>query len=167
MDASTTPQMYNIFCMVEGDESLFAVYIKETLTVGNLKDEIFKKIPFTLKEVETRHLKLYKTEIKLSEDEAHIEEVNKQFKLLSDVDKGLKTWNELSEVFKPLGPLKDNIHILVRLPPGESIDPKVGGAIAETKRPHIVPSTTPTLNVCAISTPVTTNSSQAERLNGN
>ena len=86
MDASTTPQMYNIFCVVEGDESLFAVEIKETLTVANLKDEIFKKIPFTLKEVEARHLKLYKIEIKLSEDKAYIEDLNKQFKLLSDVE---------------------------------------------------------------------------------
>ena len=133
MDPSTTPEMYTIFCMVEGDESLFLVDIKENQTVGHLKDEIFKKIPFTLKKAEARHFKLYKIDVEASTSNKFREAV-KSLKL--DESEDLFTCLTLSTVFAPSGP-SDTTYILVRLPPGESIDPKVGGAVAETKpRPH-------------------------------
>ena len=63
---------------------------------------------------------MYKVEIKLSDDEAYIEEVKKQFKSMSNANK-LKTWHNLSTDFAP-GPSDATVHILIQLP-GESIDP--------------------------------------------
>ena len=108
---------YTLCCIVFGESHPFPVDINETLTVGHLKKLIKEERP-SLVDDATR-LTLYQVEIKLSDDGAYIEEVNEQS--MSDVNK-LNPWHELSDAFQSPGPLKGNIHIIIRLP-GESIDP--------------------------------------------
>ena len=140
--------LYTLGCIVIGEDTVFLVEIDDTKSVDKLKDDIIKKRPNIIDRTihDATHLTLYKVEIKLSNDDAYIEEVKKQSKLISNVNK-LRTWDKLSKVFASpapdastpgasapdaSAPDDETIHILVQLPSGESIDPKVGGAIAET-----------------------------------
>ena len=128
-DASTTPQRYKIFCIVEGDENAFSVDIEETVTVADLKEETVKKNSELAKVYPLHKLKLYKINVNASTRQKLIEEVES---LKLDASKELVERHKLSALCAPSGPSDETVHILVRIPPGESKDPKVGSAFAET-----------------------------------
>jgi hypothetical protein len=110
--------MYYINCLLEGDPVSFTVEIDEARNVSSLKDAIRSKNPVTLATVDAKDLTLYHVNLKYDEKldkKAHDEQVNEALK---DVDplESLRKLSSLEDEFP--GHL---VHIIARLPPGESI----------------------------------------------
>ena len=112
--------MYTIFCLVGGEATPFPVDIDGDITVGHLKDLIKTKKPMTLAKVEPDHLNLYYVNLEFDESDKqeHITHANEVLQGLTK-HKPLHPWRRLSEIEEgfPNGVL----HILVQLPPSESI----------------------------------------------
>jgi hypothetical protein len=123
--------MYNIGCLLQGRSDPFPVNIDETQTVGHLKKEIKKENSEALAAVDAMELKLYS--VNITSDEPNKQNYTKQvdniFQNLSE-HKPLDPLHELSEIKK--GFPEGMVHILVPLPPGESIHSRACGAVAET-----------------------------------
>jgi len=127
--------MSTIFCLLEGENDLFAVKIIETQSVFNLMDEIKKEVSEALVAVKPYHLKLYHVNIELDEsDGQHITRANEAFQDLSEHEP-LKMWHKLSKIKEGFGFPDGFLHILVQLPPSESIHSRACGAITETHPP--------------------------------
>ena len=127
---------YTLVCIIIGESTAFPVKIDETQTVGELKKFIKKETEPDLDGVAAHRLTLYKVNIDMSDKAKFTKEVQDISQDLSKTEKELfNPSEELSHVFKSPDPLKGNIHILIQLP-GESIDPKVGGAVAEVNVVH-------------------------------
>jgi hypothetical protein len=112
--------MYTIFCLLEDRGGPFPVDIDQTRTVGHLKDAIRSKNPVTLATVDAKDLTLYHVNRKYDEKldkEARDEQVNKA---LQDVDP-LESLHKLSNLPDTFPDKENMVHIIVRLPPGESI----------------------------------------------
>jgi hypothetical protein len=100
----------------------------ETQCVADLKKEIKKEISVALAAVEAKDLQLYHVNVAYDtfSDEELIEQAKGVIQDLSPLD----AFVELSTLEK--GFPEGEIHILIQLPPSESIDPRAYGAIAET-----------------------------------
>ena len=122
--------MYTIYCLLEGEKNLFPVKIDEDMSAGFLMKEIKKEKSVALKTVDANNLKLYHVGIELdeSDEQLHITRANEVFQ---DLGKStpLREWRTLSEVEK--GFPKGFLHILVQLPPSESIHSRACGAVAD------------------------------------
>jgi hypothetical protein len=121
-------KMNTIWCLLEGKNDVFSVIIDEVRTVDHLKMEIKKEKSVDLAAVEANSVQLYHVNVAYdsSGDEEHIKQANEVFQDLIPLDALV----ELSTLEK--GFPEGEIHILVQLPPSESIDPRAYGAIAET-----------------------------------
>jgi hypothetical protein len=111
--------MYYINCLLEGDPVSFTVEIDEARNVSSLKDAIRSKNPVTLATVDANDLTLYHVNLKYDEKldkKARDEQVNEALK---DVDplESLRKLSSLEDEFPD-----HLVHIIARLPPGESID---------------------------------------------
>ena len=153
---------YTLYCAIIGrnDNDIFPIHINETQTVGELKHEIKKKAETT---GSAHNLKLYKVDINISDDDDDDDDetfnVSTNYKQVMEKISQNTTYTQeiqdlstkpkqvltnplrkLSAIFRKSPPCVDEtIHILVELPPGESIDsidPRVW-CVAETSRHRI------------------------------
>jgi hypothetical protein len=123
---TATTTTYTIFCLLEGQgRDAFPVDIDKTRTVGHLKNAIKSEKPVDLAAVDPDHLKLYYVNLEFDKPDegGHITRAKQIFKDLS-TNKPLKVYLKLSEIDGGLidgGFLEKRLHVLVQLPPGESI----------------------------------------------
>ena len=144
----------DVFCFIPGDDSTFSVSIDETELVDNLKKKIKAEMGQELEHVAVATLALYHINIKFDESDEHITQANEIFQDLSKHKQlKLNEWHVLSEIEK--GFPKGFLHILVQLPPSESIHSRACGAVALMF-----------VNSMRRSTLVVINRSQAESPNG-
>jgi hypothetical protein len=127
--------MYTIFCLLEGDYDPFSVKIDETESVDALKKAIKAENSATFEGVDARGLKLYHVNFKYdeSDEQGSITQVNAVLQGLSN-NKPLSALRELSDIEE--GFPKGMVHILARLPPGESIHSRTCGGVAEAHPPN-------------------------------
>ena len=122
-----------LLCAILGEKSAFSVTFDETQIVAVLKDRIKEEKEHTLASYEADTLVLYKVNINTFSDEAFERATGKvsqnttytqEIQDLSTEPKRVLTnpSHELSVVFQSSPPANGWIHILVELPPGESID---------------------------------------------
>jgi len=126
------PKMCTIFCLLEGENDPFPVEISDTQSVGSLKEEIKKKKSVALVAVDANRLKLYHVNLEydVSDEQEHVTRAN-------EILQGLTNHKPLSNPLLKLSTIEENftdglIHILVQLPPSESIHSRACGAVAET-----------------------------------
>jgi Crinkler effector protein N-terminal domain len=119
--------MYPLWCIVIGESTPFPVAIGETQSVGELKDAIKKKKPAYLKDIDADGLTLYQVNIDASTDENTTKEVENISPNLDTSKKAtkLRPMDLLSTCTWELDPTKQTIHILVKVPKSESIDPSL------------------------------------------
>jgi hypothetical protein len=120
---SNPPEMYTIFCLLEGRGGPFPIDINETQTVAHLKKEIKKEKAVALADVDADDLKLYHVNFKYddSDEQARITQVNKA---LQDLEP-LRPMRKLSNIENGFPEVEDLVHVLVQLPPSESINSRV------------------------------------------
>src|SRR5258706_4934014 len=125
--------MYTIFCLLKGETVPFPVEIDETKSVGVLKDHI--KEEMSAVDVEARKLELYHVNIKFDEshEERHIAQANEV--LQGSTRQPLRLWLTLSKIAE--GFPEGELHILIQLPPGESIHSRACGTAAEMYPPNL------------------------------
>jgi hypothetical protein len=153
--------MYTIFCLLEGEYTPFSVHIDQTRCVADLKKAIKEKCQVTFAAVDANNLKLYHVNFEYddSDEEKCITQVNEVLQGLSNA-KPLRALQKLSKIEK--GFPQEIVHILVRLPPSESIHSMACGAVAETPPPntlhpiicprlHRPSNNAPIVNYCATS----------------
>jgi Crinkler effector protein N-terminal domain len=100
-----------LFVYVIGLERPFPVDIKRSQTVGHLKKAILKENPHDLKDIDARHLDLYKVDIPYDND--FKESVSQAFReKKEELDDPFDT---LSEIF-PQKPRAKVVSILVEIP---------------------------------------------------
>ena len=132
---------YTLWCAIIGDKAAFGVDIKETQTVGELKDKIKAQAANTLASYTADSLTLYKVNINILTDEAYLQAMQLIFQnttcaqvvqaippITAD-SKQEELINPLSELSKYFGNSDFSgaaIRILVQLPQGESIHPRCG-----------------------------------------
>src|SRR5258706_4557021 len=110
--------MYTVFCLLEGETVPFPVEIDETKSVGGLKKSIKEERPDV--DVVAVKLELYRIDVDASN-------LQKAIKYVETLAPSLITADRLNPTQKlnkdlPSGPLDDQIHILVRVPEGESFN---------------------------------------------
>jgi hypothetical protein len=112
--------MYTIFCLFEDRGGPFPVDIDETRTVGHLKKAIKQEKPVDLADVDADHLNLYHVNLKYvnSDEQARITRVKEALKGLEP----LGPLRKLSNIEDGFPEDEDSVHIIVQLPPSESID---------------------------------------------
>ena len=126
--------MYKIFYLFRGKENPFHVDIDGDSTMGHLKDLIKLEALVTLEEVDACSPNLFKIN-------AHGETCKERTKALEEElqrissDALLDALNSISDLF-PVAPPAKTIHILVQLPPSESIHSRACGAIADMHPPN-------------------------------
>ena len=109
-----------LFCVVIGENSVFPITLGSARFVGELKQLIKDRNPHTLDGCDAAKLMLYKTNIKLSNDDRFIAEVNEEPKLKQNE---LLAWLRVLDYF-PESPPENALHILVGVP-GEFIDSRI------------------------------------------
>ena len=119
-------KLYEIFCIIPGHNPAFSVYIKKILTVDCLKKKIKKETTHAFATIDANQLTLYQINVDVSDEEKYIEEVKTLAQKLNTLKK-LNTAKRLEDVFSPSGPRENKIHILVKLPEGETIDSRACG----------------------------------------
>src|SRR5258706_1182614 len=132
--------MYTIFCLLEGDMVPFAVRIDESQFVGDLKKSIREEMSDV--HVEARKLELHRIDVDASDLQKAIKDVETLAPRLIPTDR-LNPTQKLNKVF-PSGPLDDQIHILVRVPEGESFSSMPARDVAEI----VLSLTTPCIVTC-------------------
>jgi hypothetical protein len=112
--------MYTIFCLLEGRGGPFPVDINETQTVAHLKDAIKTKKSVALADVDADDLTLYHVNLKYvnSDEQARITQVKEALK----GSEPLGPLRKLSNIKDGFPEDEDLVHIIVQLPPSESID---------------------------------------------
>ena len=128
LNSTTPPEMpYTLFCLIPSSKSYFSIDIDENKTVGHLKKEIKKEKSVELKALDADALRLYKINVDISDK-------NKRQKIIEEIYQGdyeftskefLHPIDELEVVFESSAPPRQTIHILVLLPEGESMDPRM------------------------------------------
>jgi len=118
---------YKIFCILPGGHPAFAVNIKQTETVSNLKDAIRVNTEPELDGIDADSLSLYHINVGALDMEKAIVEVEGIFQGLSTSEniEWLNPIKTLESIFEASGPPLDKIHILVLVPGGESMDPRM------------------------------------------
>ena len=160
--------MYTITCLVEGEGIPFPVDIDGDPLVCQLKSLIKKEKPVTLANVNPHNLKLYHVNLESDESDKqeHITHANEVLQGLTK-HKPLKPLLKLSKIEE--GFPDGAIHILVQLPPSESIHSRACGAFADTHPPnpqfHSMSSHLDHRECLRVFTSFTTNRSQAEAFN--
>jgi hypothetical protein len=112
--------MYYINCLLEGDPVAFTVEIDEPRNVSSLKKEIKKDKAVTLADVDADDLTLYHVNLKYvnSDEQARITQVKEALK----GSEPLRPLRKLSNIKDGFPEDEDLVHIIVQLPPSESID---------------------------------------------
>jgi hypothetical protein len=110
LDPPCLPPMAELclYVYVIGLSNSFPVDIKRSQTVGHLKDAILKKNPHDLKDIDARHLDLYKVDI-LNDDD--LEQMAPQ----ATREKLGVPYRKLSEIFTT-DPAEEVVSILVEIP---------------------------------------------------
>ena len=124
---------YTLFCAIIGhkDKAPFSVKIDKTETVYELKTRIKAKNEHALASLNAYDLMLYKVDIDVSKKDT-LAEVLLQISQGSITTNGeLNPLSTISEYYEAT-PRGKRIHILIQLPRGELIDPRVRGAVAWT-----------------------------------
>ena len=127
---------YTFFCAILGQQKeAFPIHLNETHTVGDLKIHINR----ALGSIDTKPLTLYKVNIDVSRDETAYGQAMEQIhrNAVTASEPLNNPLNMLSAKFDQsiLAGGSERIHILIKLPPGQStdpIDPSVCDAVAET-----------------------------------
>jgi len=118
---------YTIFCIQPGGSPAFHVDIAKTQTVDHLKDAIKLKMKPELDALAAHALSLYRVTIDAPDMEKAIEEAEGIFQGLSTSENivWLNPIKTLESIFGSSGPPPETIHILVLVPGGESMDPRM------------------------------------------
>ena len=118
---------YKIFCILPGGRPAFAVKIEQTETVSDLKDAIRAKKDNELVAIDADALSLYHVNVGALDMQKAIVEVEGIFQDLSTSEnrEWLNPITTLESIFGASGPPRDKIHILVLVPGGESMDPRM------------------------------------------
>ena len=118
---------YKIFCILPGGRPAFAVNIKQTETVGDLKVAIQAMNGNELNAIDAVALSLYHINVGALDMQKAIVEVEGIFQDLSTSEnrEWLNPITTLESIFGASGPPRDKIHILVLVPGGESMDPRM------------------------------------------
>ena len=119
--------MYTIFCLLKGETIPFSVRIGESQSVDDLKDRIKEKRSVIL--VEALELELYRIDVDASDLQKAIKDVETLAQTLIPTDR-LNPTLKLNKVF-PSGAPDDQIHILVRVPEGESFSSRPARDVVE------------------------------------
>jgi Crinkler effector protein N-terminal domain len=117
---STMP--YRLLCIVIGETNPIVVDINDDQLVAHLKKAIKQEAKPKLDTFAAHDLELYQVNIDASNEQKAIEEVKSE-----DLSK-LQQLNpafELRDYFDSSGPLPRKLHILVKIPKSESIDPSL------------------------------------------
>ena len=124
--------MYTIFCLLKSETVPFSVEINEMKSVDGLKKSIREEMSAV--DVEARKLELYHVNIKFDEshEERHIAQANEV--LQGSTRQSLRPWLMLSKIAE--GFPEGELHILIQLPPGESIHSRACGTVAEMYPPN-------------------------------
>jgi len=111
-----------VWCFLVGDADIFSVDIDQTKSVDHLKDEIKTKQQSKLDHIAAADLTLYHVNIKFdeSDEQQHITRANEVFQDLSK-HKPLSSSLKLSTIKGGFGFSDGFLHILVQLPPSESL----------------------------------------------
>jgi hypothetical protein len=112
--------MYYINCLLEGDPVPFPVEIDEARNVGYLKKEIKKDKAVALADVDANKLNLY--HVNLEYDDSNEETRNKQVNEALQGVKQLGSLRKLANIENGFPEEENLVHVIVRLPPSESID---------------------------------------------
>lgn len=141
----TVTMPYTLYCAIIGHNTTFPVHTDETQTVGELKKSIKEEKKHTLASYEADQFTLYKANIYISGEEAYTQVMQDIHQGLIKVGEEMVPMFTLSRYFKEPDVREETTHILVRLPPSESIDsidPRVL-CVAETSPISSVTSATP------------------------
>jgi len=135
------PMKYTLYCAILGpgqddadaDADAFPVGIDGAQTVGQLKVEIKTQAAKSLGEIDAHTLKLYKVNINISGNayEGVMGQISRNELNDHSKQKLVNPSDKLSTIFSST-PADGSIHILVERRLGQSIDPSVCGAVAET-----------------------------------
>jgi len=119
---------YKIFCILPGGRPAFPVNIKQTETVGDLKKAIRGEADNELDGIDAHALSLYHINVGALDMQKAIVEVEDIFQGLSTSEnRWLNPITTLESIFGASGPPRDKISILVLVPGGESMDPRMWG----------------------------------------
>ena len=123
---------YTLYCFVLGEAAPFPVKIMKGQTVGELKEEIKKKMK-KLASIDAHTLPLYKISVDVSDTsnyDSTIRELSQSHYVFNPKDK-LFPLELISEHFRR-PPKGKTIHLLVELPQSKLIDPRAYGAVSES-----------------------------------
>ena len=121
---------FKLICAIIGEESLFSVIIDQAQTVHELKNCIKKEKQHGLASYAATSLTLFKLNTTIPDDEA-AERVTQDIRQgsIKDTEKMVPVFR-LSRYFNEEDFCETKVHIVIQLPQGESIDPRLCGAVA-------------------------------------
>ena len=117
-------------CAIPGDEHIFSVKINSNEPVSELKRKVMRESP-ELGDLAAKTLDLFKINVGAPDEQKAIKEIETLGRTLKNADR-LNPVLRLNKVFQCVP--DDKIHILVKLPEGESIDSRACGVA-----PNVVP----------------------------
>src|SRR5258706_11614449 len=132
--------MYTIFCLLDGEMVPFPVRLDESQFRGDLKKSIREEMSDV--HVEARKLELHRMDVGASDLQKAIKDVETLAPRLIPADR-LNPTLDLKDVF-PEGVPRKKIHILVRVPEGESFSSRPARDVAEI----VLSLTTPCIVTC-------------------
>jgi len=110
--SSSQSEIYTIFCIVIGGDSIFPIEIENNKTVGHLKNMIKEAQKPELDHIPASRLTLHQVSIPADKDFAG---TANQLLLAEPTLEALNPTIELSELYKTMPP-KKTVHIFVRVP---------------------------------------------------
>ena len=114
---------FTVMCAILGHKTVFSVKIKSDKPVSELKNEIRAMAFETLASFQVSVLKLYKVNIPVPDPSAEDTLIDSIYERTIEFNEGDELRHltpELQDVFGESGPVRKNIHILVKVPEGES-----------------------------------------------
>lgn len=133
-NSSPMSTRYTLICAILGTDVVFTITLDDTPTVADLKKEIKATNENTIASFDARRLTLYKVKLRVSELETFrevMEDISRDSIYGEELD---YPFSKLLETFKESDLPEKTIHVLVRFPAGESTNPRVRGAVAESLR---------------------------------
>ncbi|CAG8686014.1 3542_t:CDS:2, partial [Acaulospora colombiana] len=139
--ASSQPNTYKLFCIVEGESSPFPVEIQPDQTISALKDAIKLEMQPRFNDIAANELTLYKLNIpedSNDSDDEHLEEKVNQQLTAEPAPKPLNPTFELLDIY-PIDdpPAKRQVHIFVRVPGEQGGNSPRHNNIAKDLEPYI------------------------------
>jgi len=125
---------FTVMCAILGHKTVFSVKIKSDKPVSELKNEIRAMAFETLASFQVSVLKLYKVNIPVPDPSAEDTLIDSIYERTIEFNEGDELRHltpELQDVFGESGPVRKNIHILVKVPEGESFSSRPSRDVAD------------------------------------